>query len=228
MSAEIKDESITVITLSNPPVNALGQTLRRHIIDSLEQAEKDPKCQAVLICGSDHKFSAGADIKEFGLPPKAPALPDVCQRVESFSKPVIVAIDGVALGGGMELALAAHYRIAMPASKLGLPEVHLGLIPGAGGTQRMPRLIGISAALDVILSGRHVPASEALSLGLIDQLLDGDKDLLPQGLAYAREIIRTGSKVRKTCDEMQYQADKPVNKIILSREDYRCDSSDAG
>jgi len=217
MSAEIKDENITVITLSNPPVNALGQTLRRHIIDSLQQAEQDPKCQAVLIYGSNHTFSAGADIKEFGLPPKAPSLPEVCQRVESFSKPVIVAIEGVALGGGMELSLAAHYRLAMPASKLGLPEVHLGLLPGAGGTQRMPRLIGISAALELILSGRHVPAQEALSLGLIDRLLDADKEVLTQGIAFAREIISSGCKVRKTCDETQYQTDKPANKAALQQ-----------
>ena len=165
MTDDTRPRDIAVITLASPPVNALGIALRRHIVDSLAQAEADPQVRAILLVGSGRAFSAGADIREFGQPPQQPALPEVCNRIEACTKPVVAAIHGAALGGGLEVALAAHYRARDARAKLGLPEVQLGLLPGAGGTQRAPRLIGVKAALDLMLSGRQAGAKEALELG---------------------------------------------------------------
>src|SRR5262245_12697032 len=128
-----RHRSVALITLANPPVNALGLMVRRHILDSLAQAEADPEIQAILLVGNERAFSAGADVREFGKPPQPPSLPEVCNRIEACSKPVVAAIHGAALGGGLEIALAAHYRLAVAGAKLGLPEVQLGLLPGAGG-----------------------------------------------------------------------------------------------
>lgn len=153
----------------------------------------------MLIVGAGRNFIAGADIREFGKPPVPPSLPDVCNRIEACSKPVVAAIHGAALGGGLEVALAAHYRLAVDGAKLGLPEVQLGLLPGAGGTQRTPRLIGAQAALDLILSGRHAGAKEALALGLIDRLGSSD-DILAEGLAYVHELLAAHAPVRRTRD----------------------------
>ena len=133
--------SVLVVTVDNPPVNALGVDVRRGLAAAIEAAQADTAVAAVLIIGAGRNFIAGADIREFGKPPQPPALPDVCNRIEACSKPVIAAIHGAALGGGLEIALAAHYRLAVAGAKLGLPEVSLGLIPGAGGTQRAPRLM---------------------------------------------------------------------------------------
>jgi 3-hydroxyacyl-CoA dehydrogenase len=144
--------------------------------------------QAVLIVGAGSHFIGGADIREFGKPRVPPSLPEVCDRIEASRKPVIAAIHGAALGGGLEVALAAHYRIAVEGAKLGLPEVQLGLMPGAGGTQRAPRLIGVAAALDIMLSGRHVSAAEALKLGLVDRVGESG-DTPAEGLGYAHQLI---------------------------------------
>ena len=155
---------ILVVTIDHPPVNALSVDVRRGLVDALDAAERDPAVAAVLIAGAGRNFIAGADIREFGKPPQPPALPDVCNRIEGTAKPVVAALHGAALGGGLEIALAAHYRIAVAGAKLGLPEVKLGLMPGAGGTQRAPRLIGAVRAgeLDAQLSEgkgpRGVPA----------------------------------------------------------------------
>ncbi|MEM8513646.1 3-hydroxyacyl-CoA dehydrogenase [Massilia sp. MP_M2] len=194
---------ILVVTIDNPPVNALGVAVRRGLCEAIDAADADPAVKAVLIVGSGKTFIGGADIREFGQPPMAPFLPDVCNRIEACSKPVIAALHGAALGGGLEIALAAHYRLALPAAKLGLPEVALGLLPGAGGTQRTPRLIGAAAALDLMLSGRHAGAAEAATLGLVDRLIErpaeGD-DPLAAGLAYAQELVQAGAPVRRTRD----------------------------
>src|SRR5207342_2975994 len=133
-------------------------------------AEADGEAKAVLIVGAGRNFIAGADIREFGQTPQPPSLPEVCAAIENCSKPVVAAIQGAALGGGLEVALAAHYRLAVPSAKLGLPEVALGLLPGAGGTQRLPRVVGVETALEMMTSGRHVPAPEAAKLGLVDEL----------------------------------------------------------
>ena len=166
---------------------------------AIEAAEADEAVEAVLIVGAGRNFIAGADIREFGKPPVPPTLPDVCNRIEACTRPVVAAIHGAALGGGLEVALAAHYRIAVDGAKLGLPEVQLGLMPGAGGTQRTPRLIGAEAALDLILSGRHASAKEALALGLIDRLGSSD-DILAEGLAYVHELLAAHAPVRRTRD----------------------------
>lgn len=190
---------ILVVTIDNPPVNALGVDVRRALVQAIEAADGDAAVKAVLLTGSGKTFIGGADIREFGKPPLTPFLPDVCNRIEACTKPVVAAIHGAALGGGLEIALSAHYRLALPAAKLGLPEVQLGLLPGAGGTQRTPRLIGAQAALDLMLSGRHVAAAEAAKLGLVDRLVEGT-DPVEAGLAYARELLQTGAPVRRTRD----------------------------
>jgi 3-hydroxyacyl-CoA dehydrogenase len=190
---------ILLVTIDNPPVNALGADVRAGLLAAIEAADADPAVAAVLIAGSGRTFIGGADIREFGKPPLPPALPDVCNRIEACTKPVVAAIHGAALGGGLEVALAAHYRIALPAAKLGLPEVQLGLLPGAGGTQRTPRLVGAAAALDMMLSGRHVSAAEAHTLGLVDRVAE-EGDPVEAGLAYARELLAQGAPVRRTRD----------------------------
>lgn len=189
--------NVLCVTIDNPPVNALGAAVRRGLLDAIEAAEHNPAVAAIVITGAGRNFIGGADIREFGQTPQPPSLPDVCNRIEACTKPVIASLNGAALGGGLEIALAAHYRIALPAAKLGLPEVHLGLLPGAGGTQRAPRLIGAQAALDLMLSGRHVGADEALKLGLVDRLGTGT-DALAAGLAYTRELLAARAPVRRT------------------------------
>jgi len=190
---------ILLVTIDNPPVNALGVDVRRGLLEAIEAADADPAVKAVLIVGAGRNFIGGADIREFGKPPMAPALPDVCNRIEASTKPVVAAVNGVALGGGLEVALSAHYRVALPTAKFGLPEVALGLLPGAGGTQRTPRLIGAQAALDLMLTGRHASAREAGKLGLVDRIVEGD-DPVAVGLAYARELLDANAPVRRTRD----------------------------
>jgi 3-hydroxyacyl-CoA dehydrogenase len=200
---------VLLVTIDNPPVNALGVEVRRGLVAAIEAAEANANVAVVLLLGAGSNFIAGADIREFGKPPLAPSLPEVCNRVEACRKPVVAAIHGAALGGGLEVALAAHYRLAIAGAKLGLPEVQLGLLPGAGGTQRAPRLIGVKAALDLMLSGRHVGAKEALSLGLVDRLGKSD-DTLAEGLAYAQELLAQGAPVRRTRDAMIAPGERDV------------------
>lgn len=190
---------ILLVTIDNPPVNALGVDVRRGLLEAIEAADADASINAVVLVGAGRNFLGGADIREFGKPPMAPALPDVCNRIEACSKPVVAAIHGACLGGGLEIALGAHYRVALPSAKLGLPEVALGLLPGAGGTQRTPRLIGAQAALDLMLSGRHAGAAEAVKLGLVDRVEQGD-DPVAAGLSYAKELLDAGAAVRRTRD----------------------------
>ncbi|MBB5443503.1 MULTISPECIES: 3-hydroxyacyl-CoA dehydrogenase NAD-binding domain-containing protein [unclassified Paraburkholderia] len=190
---------VLLVTIDHAPVNALSADVRRGLLAAIEAADADRAVEAVLIVGAGRNFIAGADIREFGKPPVPPSLPDVCNSIEACTKPVIAALHGAALGGGLEVALAAHYRIAVDGAKLGLPEVQLGLLPGAGGTQRTPRLIGAPAALDLMLSGRHASAKEALALGLVDRLGDSG-DILAEGLAYAHELLAARAPVRRTRD----------------------------
>ena len=177
--------TVLVLTLWNPPVNALGFAVRAGIAAGLNRAERDADITAVVICGDGPRFSAGADIREFGQPARAPLLPDLCRRIEGFAKPVVAAMHGVALGGGLELALASHARLGMMGLRLGLPEVKLGLLPGAGGTQRLPRLIGAEAALQMMLSGQPITADEALELGVLDMVVQDAEALLANALALA-------------------------------------------
>ncbi|MCE8520843.1 enoyl-CoA hydratase/isomerase family protein [Ruegeria pomeroyi] len=180
------EDNIAVIAIDSPPVNALGLAVRRGLVDAITRAEKDG-AKAALIYAEGRTFPAGADIREFGKAPQPPSLPDVCARIEESDLLVVVAIHGTALGGGLEVALGADYRIAAPGSRVGLPEVLIGLLPGAGGTQRLPRLIGVEKAIGVITSGRQVGAAEALELGIIDRIEDGKPR--ETGLAYVREML---------------------------------------
>jgi 3-hydroxyacyl-CoA dehydrogenase len=199
---------ILLLTINHAPVNALGVEVRRSLLAAIEAAEADPGVTAILLVGAGRNFIGGADIREFGKAPQSPMLPEVCNRIENCSKLVVAAIHGPALGGGLEVALATHYRIALPAAKLGLPEVLLGLLPGAGGTVRAPRLIGAKAALDMMLSGRHVGAAEALALGLVDRAVlnansdanSNSNDPVTEGLAYICELQANAAPVRRTRD----------------------------
>ena len=202
-----RDQDILVITLDHPPVNALSADVRRDLAAAIVAAQADADVRAVLLVGAGKNFIAGADIREFGKPPKPPALPDVCNQIEASTKPVVAALHGAALGGGLEIALAAHYRLALASAKLGLPEVNLGLLPGAGGTQRTPRLIGAAAALDLMLTGKHLSAEAALKAGLVDTLAEGD-DPLAAGLAYTRQLLAQGAGPRRSRDASAALADK--------------------
>ena len=173
--------------------------VRRGLMAAMDEAEADASVKGVLLLGAGRAFIAGADIREFGRPPMPPLLPEVCNRIEACAKPVVVAIHGPALGGGLEVAMAAHYRLAMPDAKLGLPEVQLGLLPGSGGTQRAPRLMGVEAAVNLMLSGRHMKAQEAFECKLVDQLGEGT-DVLQEGLRFARALLADGAPVRRTRD----------------------------
>ncbi|MFV8558134.1 FAD-dependent oxidoreductase [Sulfitobacter sp. SBS6] len=190
---------VAVLRIKNPPVNALSHAVREGLVAGMAQAEADDGVKAVVIVGEGRAFIAGADITEFGKTPLEPFLPDVCKRIEDSSLIVVASMHGVSLGGGLEIALSAHYRVAQPSAKVGLPEVHLGLIPGAGATQRLPRLIGVDPSLDLITSGRQVKAAEAESLGIVDQVTEGDPEDV--GVAYAENLIATNAP-RRPVSEM--------------------------
>ncbi|MCZ8375188.1 MAG: 3-hydroxyacyl-CoA dehydrogenase NAD-binding domain-containing protein [Beijerinckiaceae bacterium] len=178
---------VTLLEIDNPPVNATSQAVRQGLLDAILRLDADPAVGAIVIAGAGRTFTAGGDITEFGKPPLLPHLPDVITRIEACAKPVVVAWHGTALGGGCEIGLAATKRIIAPDGAVGLPEVKLGLMPGAGGTQRLPRLIGPVAALDLIASGRMVSAKEALALGLVDAIASGD--LREEAIALAGSLI---------------------------------------
>lgn len=178
---------IAVLRIQNPPVNALSRAVRQGLSDGMARAEAEDGVRAVLILGDGRAFIAGADITEFGKPPMEPNLPDLCTRIEASPLLVVASMHGVSLGGGLEVALCGHYRIAQPSARVGLPEVHLGILPGAGGTQRLPRLIGAEKAVEAITTGRHIKAPEALELGILDRVEEGDPEAV--GLAYTQELL---------------------------------------
>jgi 3-hydroxyacyl-CoA dehydrogenase len=185
---------IALIEIDNPPVNATSHAVREGLKSAVERAASDPAVEAIVIAAAGRTFVAGADIREQGKPPQPPVLPEVCNAIENCDKPVVAAIHGTALGGGFELTLAAHARIATADARVGLPEVNLGIIPGAGGTQRAPRLCGVPAAIDLVTSGRPLPAPRAQSLGLIDRI--AQDDLRAEAVAFARELV--GKPLRRT------------------------------
>ncbi len=189
---------IGVIGVDYPPVNALGQGVREGLVNCLRQGLEDDQAKALVVIGEGRTFPAGADIREFGKPPAGPALPDVISEYESSDKLVIAAIHGTALGGGLEVALGCDYRVALESAKVGLPEVKLGLLPGAGGTQRLPRLVGAKAALDMIVGGNPVKAKDAYKVGIVDEVVGGD--LLEGALAYARKLVADNAPLRKIRD----------------------------
>ncbi|MCP3138274.1 3-hydroxyacyl-CoA dehydrogenase NAD-binding domain-containing protein [Pyxidicoccus xibeiensis] len=192
--------SVAVIRLDNPPVNGLGHAVRAGIVEGLRKAEADAAIKALILIGSERAFSGGADIKEFNTP-KALAEPNlgtVIHHVETSTKPVIAAIGGACMGGGLELALGCHYRVVQPGAQIALPEVKLGLLPGAGGTQRLPRLIGVEAALNMIVSGATVPSEQLKGTALFDHFVEGD--LLAGALAFAQVVIEEGRPLKRVRD----------------------------
>ncbi|HEX7928921.1 MAG TPA: 3-hydroxyacyl-CoA dehydrogenase NAD-binding domain-containing protein [bacterium] len=190
--------AVGVITIDSPPVNALSHAVRQGLADAVTQAAGDGAAKALLLICAGRTFSAGADIKEFGKPPQAPVLWDILEKLDGSAKPVVAAIHGTAFGGGLEVALACHYRCAVPEAKFGLPEVKLGLLPGAGGTQALPRLIGVEPAVRMITSGDPIEAAEAKQLGLCDQVISGD--LAKGALAYAERLVKEGKGARRIRD----------------------------
>ena len=196
------EDGVGIITIDNPPMNALGPGVREGIVAAVDQCNADPAVEALVLIGAGRSFIAGADIRQFGK--ARPPMPRSSFNViDESAKPVVAAIHGYALGGGLEHALACHYRIAVPSAKVGLPEVLIGILPGAGGTQRLPRLIGPKAALDIIVTGRHVPAQEALGLGILDAIVPG-ADLRHEAIAYAKSkaALRPLPRVRNRTDRI--------------------------
>jgi len=183
-----KHGDVLIVLSNNPPVNALGHAVRQGLVAAIEEAEADDSVKAIVIACEGQTFFAGADVSEFGTPKafEQPMLPQVVDRIECCTKPVVAAIHGTALGGGLEVALACHYRVALPSAKLGTPEVKLGLLPGAGGTQRLPRVAGVRKALEMCATGNPIGAKEGFDCGLIDRLIEDD--LVPHAVGYAEEV----------------------------------------
>nr|WP_156640055.1 3-hydroxyacyl-CoA dehydrogenase NAD-binding domain-containing protein [Bosea sp. PAMC 26642] len=205
---------IAIVTIDNPPVNALGAGLRAGLADVLAKAASDPAVEAIVIAAAGKAFIAGADISEFGKPPAKPLLPDVLDAIENCAKPVVAAIQGVALGGGLEVALACHGRVAAPAAKLGLPEIKLGIIPGAGGTQRLPRLIGAAKAFPMMLSGEPVSADEASRLGLVDIVALGD--VVEAAVALAQDMAKDDPRRTGDLGEALTPADREAFEAVAA------------
>jgi 3-hydroxyacyl-CoA dehydrogenase len=190
---------VAVLTVNSPPVNALSVTVRDGLYRGFEAAIADPAVRAIVLICAGRTFIAGADISEFGKPPLDPSLFAVIDRIEASPKPVIAAIHGTALGGGLETALACHYRVGVPSAKFGLPEVKLGILPGAGGTQRLPRIVGVEKALDMVTGGAPIGAKEAAATGLIDEVAPED-GLRAHAIDFARRIVAEGAKLKRVRD----------------------------
>ncbi len=193
-----RQDAVAIVTVDSPPVNALSAAVRRGIFEQIKTAAGDPQVQAIVLTCAGRTFIAGADITEFGKPPQPPGLNEVIAAMENSPKPVIAAIHGTALGGGLETALGAHFRVAVKEAKLGLPEVKLGLLPGAGGTQRLPRAVGPELAVKMIVGGNPIGAAEALKAGLIDEIVD---DLVPGAVAFAKKVVAEKRPLRRLRDE---------------------------
>ena len=206
-----KHGDVLVVTSNNPPVNALGHAVREGLVKAIEQADEDEAVKAVVIVCQGQTFFAGADISEFGTPKsmQPPVLPQVVDIIENCTKPVVAAIHGTAFGGGLEVALASHYRVAVPSAKLGVPEVKLGLLPGAGGTQRLPRAAGVGKALEMAATGNPISAKEACNVGLVDRLIEGD--LEQHAVAFAEEVkdVRPIPKTSEREDKLAQMPSQP-------------------
>jgi 3-hydroxyacyl-CoA dehydrogenase len=213
-------DQIAVIEIDNPPVNALSAGVPESLSASLDRAEADPDVRGIVVAGAGRTFVAGADIKDLERAAWDPAVEppdihDLLARVEDAARPVVIAIHGTALGGGLELAMAGHYRVAVPDARVGLPEANLGIIPGAEGTQRLPRLVGVEMAIDMIVSGRLVPAPEAHAAGLLDRLLDGE--LLSGAVAFAREVAAGEGRIRRTRELVDRLGTPEVNAPLFEK-----------
>src|SRR5437667_6500734 len=200
-----KSGNIGVITINNPPVNALSPGVPEGISESIDQLHKDDGLKAAVLIGGGSTFIAGADIKELAKmalgKPRGAGLLALLSKIEDCSKPVVAAIHGTALGGGMEIAMACHYRVAVRSAKVGQPEVKLGIIPGAAGSQRLPRLAGIAKAVEMCALGEPVKAAVALEFGIVDKIIEGD--LLTGAVEFAREQAASGKPTRKTREQSE-------------------------
>ncbi len=208
-----RHDAVAVVTIDSPPVNALSAAVRKGIVDGVNAAVADADVKAIVITCAGRTFIAGADITEFGKPPQSPSLHDVIDVIENCAKPVIAAIHGTALGGGLELALGCHYRVATKEAKIGLPEVKLGLLPGAGGTQRLPRAVGPELAVKMIVTGEFIGASEALKAGAIDEIVDNQ---VAGGEAFAKKVISDKKPLRKLRDDDSKLAAAKADKSIFT------------
>ncbi len=212
-------EEIALIEISNPPVNAISAAVRVGLLETIENLSLNEKIKAIVITAPERTFLAGADIKEFGKKVDAPILGEICDKIESLNKIVVASLHGTPLGGGLEVAMSAHYRIAAPNTKVGLPEVLLGILPGAGGTQRLPRLCGVDMALDMMLTGKHVPAKEALSSGIIDEIAKNN-NTIDNGIEYAKKLVKEGFRPRPTSQIQNKISDtEETSELILKFKD---------
>src|SRR5215831_15449309 len=213
-----KDNDIAIIMINNPPVNALSPGVPEGISEAIEQIDKDSTVKAAVLMGAGKTFVAGADIKEFGKITSGktrggiPFLP-LLVRIEDCSKPVVMAIHGTAFGGGLELAMAGHYRVAAPSAQVGQPEVKLGIIPGAAGTQRLPRLAGVAKAVEMCAFGDPVKASDALKAGMIDKIIEGD--LLAGSVTFVRDLLAKGEPPRKSRERNEKLGKAEENSVIF-------------
>ncbi|MDZ4365913.1 MAG: 3-hydroxyacyl-CoA dehydrogenase NAD-binding domain-containing protein [Afipia sp.] len=217
MSEVVKVErrdAVAIVIVNSPPVNALSAAVRKGIADGVKSAQADDSVKAIVIACAGRTFIAGADITEFGKPPQSPSLHEVIEVIENSSKPVVAAIHGTALGGGLELALGCHFRVATKDAKLGLPEVKLGLLPGAGGTQRLPRAVGPEMAVAMIVGGNPISAAEALKNGLIEEIIDGEPAV--GGEAFARKALAEKRPLRKLRDDDSKLAAAKADKSIFT------------
>ena len=207
-------DEIALIEISNPPVNAISAAVRIGLLDTINKLSSNNSIKAIVITAPERTFLAGADIKEFGKNIDAPILSEICDKIERSDKIIVASLHGTPLGGGLEVAISAHYRIAAPKTKVGLPEVLLGILPGAGGTQRLLRLCGVSMALDMMLTGKHVNTEDAHKNGIVDEIADDD-NTIDNGIAYAKRLISEGFKVRPTSKINDKLSDlEEVKKII--------------
>jgi 3-hydroxyacyl-CoA dehydrogenase len=210
-----KKNDVALLTIDNPPVNPLSSGVRQGLHDGVRQALGDPEVKALVLTGAGRAFIAGADISEFGAAATAgPGLHEVLQLMENSTKPLVAAINGTAFGGGLEVALCCDYRVAAPKAPVGLPEVKLGLLPGAGGTQRLPRLIGAEKALQFILSGDPIPAPQAKALGIVDEVIEGD--IVEGAIAFARRVVAEGGQLRKIRHESDKVAADRENQEVFA------------
>jgi 3-hydroxyacyl-CoA dehydrogenase len=193
-----RDGAVAVIVVDNPPVNALKHEVRAGMLENFVKAAEDKSIEAIVLTGAGRTFMAGADITEFGKPMKAPGLAEVIAAIEKIQKPTIAAVHGTPLGGGLEVTLGCHFRVAAPGTRLGLPEIKLGIIPGAGGTQLLPRLVGVEKGLAMILSGDPIPAKDALATGLVDEIIEGD--LVKGAVAFAKKVVAEKRPLRHVRD----------------------------
>src|SRR6266478_1919216 len=208
-----RQDVVAIVTVNNPPVNALSAAVRGGILECIKAAIADPEVKAIVLTCAGRTFIAGADITEFGKPPKPPGFPEVLAEIENSPKPIVAAIHGTALGGGLETALACHFRVATKDAKLGLPEVKLGLLPGAGGTQRLPRAVGPELAVKMIVSGDPISAAEAQKNGLIEEIVEGPAS---GAESFARKVLAEKRPLRKLRDDDSKLAAAKADRSIFT------------